>query len=239
MSSDRRRFLTRLTLGGLALGTLPGTLPGTLHASPAPAPRASLRNEFDDLDAQPAASFDTTWTQRLTGKHKAVFDVPEITAGSGIWRAGLWRNHYRDLLGAQPADLSSVIVIRHNAIPFIMTHEFWDTYDVAKTNKVLHPLTEKKTRRNPVLMTAEDDGLPAGFANLALHRQMEQGALVLACNMAFADVVATVAKKDRLAGAEARTKALSMMLPGVILQPNGIFPVTLAQENGCSFVAAS
>ena len=29
-----------------------------------------------------------------------------------------------------------------------------------------------------------------------------------------------------------------MMLPGVILQPNGIFGVTLAQEYGCSFVAA-
>jgi hypothetical protein len=38
---------------------------------------------------------------------------------------------------------------------------------------------------------------------------------------------------------EARTKALSMMVPGIIMQPSGIFANVLAQQNGCVFVAAS
>lgn len=239
MSSDRREFLQRLTVGSVALGVLPGSLRAAEPIS-APTGEYSALNELRALVEQPAAAtFDTTWTQKLTGKYKALFDVPEIIGGSGVWRAGLYRNHYRDVLKAAPTDLSMVVVIRHAAITLIMNQEFWDRYDVGKKNKVRHPMTDEKTRRNPVLMTAEEDKLPAMLANLTLPKQMEAGAVVLACNMAFAQVVSMVSKKEKLQGAEARTKALSMVVPGVIMQPNGIFGVTLAQQNGCAFVAAA
>ncbi len=236
MSTDRRHFLQHLTLGGIAIGALPSAL---YAAGSASASAPSVPNEFLELPQPAAPPFDTAWMQKLTGKYKAVFDTPEIHAGSGVWRAGMWGTHCRDLLGAQPTDLSAVIVIRHAAMPLVMNHEFWDTYDVAKTYKVLHPLTDKKTRRNPVLMTVEDDQMPPTFASYALHKQIERGVVVLGCNMAFSNMVALVSKKDKLKGAEAREKALSMMVPGVLLQPNGIFPVTMAQHHGCSFVAAS
>ncbi len=216
------------------------TLPASLAAMspPANSPNATL-SEFASLDQPAAQQFDTTWAQKLTAKYRAVFDVPELNGGSGVWRAGLWSNHYRDLMQAQPADLNPVIVIRHNAIPFIMTQEFWATYNVAKDSKVTHPMTDKKTTRNPVLMTADEDKLPPTLANLALNKQMERGAIVLACNMAFSSMIALVNRKDKIQGGEARAKAMSMMLPGVILQPNGIFGVTLAQQHGCAFVSAS
>jgi len=241
MSTDRREFLQRLTLGSVALGALPATLGAS---APAPAESGHWFNEWLTLDAeleqQPAApAFDTTWTAKLTGKYKTVFDVPEISGGSGVWRAGLWTGHCRDVLKCDPADVSSVIVIRHAAIPLAMTHEFWDLYDVGKARKVTHPMTEKKTRRNPVLMTAEDDQLPPMLANIALHKQIERGSVVLGCNTAFGAMVSMVAKKDKLPNAEARKKALTMVVPGVILQPNGIFGVALAQHHGCTFVAAS
>lgn len=236
MSTDRRHFLQHLTLGGIAIGALPSAL----YANETSTPPGSLQ-ELAALEQStaPQSQFDTTWLQKLTGKYKAVFDSPEINGGMGVWRAGMWATHCRDLLGAQPTELTTVIVIRHSAMPLIMNHEFWDTYDVAKTFKVLHPLTDKKTRRNPVLMTAEDDQMPPTFASYALDKQMERGAIVLGCNMAFSSMIALVRKKDKLSGTEAREKTLSMMVPGVLLQPNGIFPVTMAQHHGCSFVAAS
>lgn len=233
MPANRRDFLHRLAITGVAASALPGTL------------RASTLNDessaFNELLApeQPAQTWDTSWTARVTGKYRAVFDVPGLEGGAGVWRAGLWRNHYRDFMNATPTDISPVVVIRHSAIPFIMTQEFWETYEVAKTREVLHPMTEKKTVRNPVLMNAEVDKLPPMYANMTLDKQMELGTIVLGCNMAFFAMTSLVAKKDKLSNSDARTKALSMMLPGVILQPNGIFALTLAQENGCSFIAAS
>ena len=211
MSADRRRFLPRLTLSGLALGTLPSAL----HAGPRrrsertarrtmvpTGARRCVRSLRSTRHSQP--QFDTTWTARLTGKHKAVFDVPEIEGGSGVWRAGLWRNHYRDVLQAQPSDLSPVLVIRHAAIPLVMKQEFWEAYDIGKSRKVTHPMTDKATRRNPVLMTAEADALPPMLAASTLDRQMKQGTVVLGCNLAFGQMVSMVGKRDSSRGAEAR-----------------------------------
>ncbi len=235
MSSDRREFLQRLTIGGVAIGALPASL----TAAEPDSSRAAF-NEFAALSQQPAApTFDVSWTQKLTGKYKTVFDVPAINGGSGVWRAGMWVNHYKDVLKSPPTDLNAVIVIRHAAISLIMNHEFWNSYDIAKEHKVRHPMTDKKTTRNPVLMTTEEDQLPPVFASYALPKQIEGGAIVLGCDLAFAQMVSMVAKRENLKGAEARAKALAMVVPGVILQPNGIFGVTLAQHHGCVFVAAS
>ena len=244
MSTDRREFLQRLALGGAALGALPGVL----HAStPAPSAPTAAFDEFRDYalsygneGTQPPAApaFDTTWTAKLTGKYRAVFDTPAIAGGAGVWRAGMWLNHTKDLLKADAADINPVIVIRHEGIPLIMNNEFWEAYDIGKENKV-HDFNDKKTKHNPVLATVEEDKIPASFAAMALHKQIERGVIVLGCNAAFGGMVSMVAKKEKLKFAEARTKALTMMVPGVILQPNGIFGVALAQHNGCAFVAAT
>lgn len=236
MSTDRRDFLQQLTISGLALGALPAVA----HADARATSQSTVYTDWTMDESQPPApAFDTSWTAKLTGKYKTVFDVPEINGGGGVWRAGLWSNHTRDVLKAEPGEVTSVVVIRHAAIPLAMTHEFWDAYDVAKENKVTHPMSDKKTRRNPVLMTAEDDALPANLAAITLQKQIEKGTVVLACNTAFGGMVGLVARKDKLQFGEARTKALSMLVPGVILQPNGIFGVALAQHHGCGFVAAS
>ena len=246
MSDNRRRFLKRLTASSLAFASLPSVLSATetgLPQSDSLPLREPLQlhplHEFRALEQQEKIDFDTTWTTKLTGKYRAVFDTPSINDGSGVWRAGMWATHYHDVLKADAADINTVIVIRHAAIPLIMNHEFWDRYDVAKENKVRDPMTDKKTRRNPVLMTAEEDKFSASFAAMALHKQIERGVVVLGCNAAFGDMVALVAKKEKLKFPEARTRALTMIVPGVILQPNGIFGVTMAQHHGCVFVAAS
>lgn len=236
MPSDRREFLTRLAASGVALSALPAAL------SAAESPDAtSAVAPYREWEEQPPAApqFDTTWTDKLTGKYKTVFDVPAIEGGAGVWRAGMWMDHYKEVLKAQTADLSPVIVIRHAGIPLIMNHEFWEKYDIAKESKVRHPMTDKKTKRNPVLMNVEEDKLSPRLAGYALNKLIERGVVVLACNLAFGGMVATLAKKEKLNMADARKQAMAMMVPGVILQPNGIFGVALAQHHGCGFVAAT
>ncbi|MBX9928358.1 MAG: twin-arginine translocation signal domain-containing protein [Gemmatimonadaceae bacterium] len=235
MTADRRDFLKQLSVGGIAAVALPSTAMAAATAPSTP-PLAEIAAMLSPADPP---TFDTSWTARLTTKHRAVFDVPEINGGSGVFRAGLWVQHYVGVLQARPAEMQPVLVIRSKAIPLVMTQEYWLRYAVADRADVRHPMTDEKTKRNPALMTAVDDGLPPGLATLALDEQMKRGTIVLACNMAFALCVQTIADHDKLSPADARKKALEMMLPGVILQPNGIFGVVLAQQHGCAFVAAA
>ncbi|MEP7348149.1 MAG: twin-arginine translocation signal domain-containing protein, partial [Gemmatimonadaceae bacterium] len=39
--------------------------------------------------SQGSEKFDLSWINHLNTKHKAVFDVPEVDSGYGVWRASL------------------------------------------------------------------------------------------------------------------------------------------------------
>ena len=228
MSSDRRAFLQRAVLGAASLGIAPSAL----SASP-----ASGVSHMPDLNAADP-EWDVSWTKKVTGKHKAVFDVADIEGGSGVFRAGLWARQYADVFKLPLAEMAAVIVIRHAGISLAMNQAFWDEYDVGKRNKVRDG-DDKKTTKNPVLAVIEPGKEPKGFEVHMLEQQIARGVTVLACNMAFGGCVRLVMKQDKLKQPEARAKAIGMLVPGVILQPSGIFGVVLAQQTGCAFVAAS
>jgi intracellular sulfur oxidation DsrE/DsrF family protein len=63
--------------------------------------------------------------------------------------------------------------------------------------------------------------------------------VALACNLALADCVELIKSKDGVSDAEARKQAIAYLVPGVILQPSGVFAVIRAQEAGASYIRAS
>jgi hypothetical protein len=119
-----------------------------------------------------------------------------------------------------------------------MQQSFWDKYRIGASKKVTHPLTQEPTDRNPVLL-GEKDGIAAPFDQASLTSQLSRGVVVLACNLALQDCVDLITKTDKIDAAEARKRAIAYLVPGVILQPSGVFAVTLAQEAGASYVKAS
>jgi hypothetical protein len=227
-TTTRREFIDRLALGAAAIGGLPLALGSTATALEAAAPRAGA----------PSTSWDVTWTRRLTGKHRVVFDVPEVESGYGVWRASIWARQYQDVLGIPARELSAAVVLRHNAIVLAMTQEFWDRYGLGKRKSVTHPLTLEPTDRNPVLLGAKD-GVPAPYDSFALDRFLERGGVALACDLALRDCVQLVQDAEKVSPEAARERALAMMVPGVILQPSGVFAAIHAQDAGCTYLRAS
>jgi len=234
MSSDRRVFLKTAGLSAAALASSASLLHAT---EPTVLPLDTVAQELEAWEQARAETWDTSWTKKIIGKHKAMFDVPEIRDGVGIFRAGLWGRQYTDVLKLAPSDLSTVIVIRHAAIPLAMNSDYWATYGVGKELKMKNDKGKKWAMANPMLSTASTD-MKNSFSALLLDKQMEKGAIVLGCGMAFNQLVATVAKQDKLKPAEAREKAKSFLIPGLIMQPSGIFANVMAEEAGCAFVNA-
>ena len=73
MSTNRREFLEHATSAAL-FGVMP------LALTPTAAAAAGLGGSDE---------WDVSWATRLTGKHKAVFDCPEVESGYGVWRASI------------------------------------------------------------------------------------------------------------------------------------------------------
>ncbi len=181
--------------------------------------------------------WNTTWPARIVGKHKAVFDVAEVESGYGVWRASAWAGQNMQVLKAPAAQVAPVIVLRHNAIVLAMQQSFWDKYGIGKLKSVKHPLTTEPTDKNPVLLD-ETSGIPEPFNQAALHKQLKRGVTVLACNLALQDCVELI-KKSGKNEEEAYKEAVASLVPGVILQPSGVFAAVLAQEVGCAYIRAS
>ena len=113
MTPDRRDFLARLAAGTAATVAGASALPASLYAAGADAHVAGESGSqfsaqlFASL-ALPRVEWDTSWTSRLTGKHRAVFDSPSVDGGVGVFRSGMWQNQYAEVLKAAGFDVSAL-----------------------------------------------------------------------------------------------------------------------------------
>ena len=224
MTGDRRSFLGRLATGAAAAAGALG-----VDASPLEA-EAPVRPVSD--------KWDLSWVDRVNGKFRAAFDSPKLEDGGEIWRAATWRNQIIEVYGVKDADVNPLLVIRHSGIPLIMNDAFWARHNIGKKRKVKDPVTGKAAEGNPIGNFEGRKDMPASMADASIARFIQRGGIVLACNFAFEVLVQLEAEADKAHEKEARERALTYLLPGVILQPSGFFALLEAQRAGCHLFAA-
>jgi hypothetical protein len=229
MTTPRRNFLSWLGSASL-LGAI--ATPSALRAET----RRTTGAE-DDTHAPPIAeTWDMSWTSRLTGKYKAVFDSPEASDGAAMYRAVGWCEQYKEVYNAPRSDMSPVLVLRHLGFYLAMNDEFWDRFETGKRLKMRDSRGKKWARANPLGAASYATDSDKKFS---IRGFQESGGIVLACGWSFGGAASMVAKADGLEREAARARAKELLIPGVILQPNGIFAALRAQEAGCSYVMAS
>src|SRR5690606_32128178 len=181
--------------------------------------------------------WDMSWTDRVVGKHRAVFDSPELSEGAALWRACMWRDQHREIYGTEISEMTPVLVLRHGAIALAMGDAYWAQFEVGKKEKLRDPATRKWATANPVRVTAPD--MPPRYAAYSLEGLMASGGIVLACSLAFQQVVRAYAREEKLEREAADLRARENLIPGIVLQPSGIFATLRAQEAGCGYILAS
>jgi hypothetical protein len=227
METSRREFVERLSGGAVLLGAAPFAFAEPFgESTPAATP----------IQGQ---DYDMSWAAKVTGKNKAVADVPEIDSALGVWRAGITKKQLMDAMKVPAKDVSMVLVLRHNGIFLAMNQAFWDAFGIGKAQKATSPADGKPTDKNPALLDAKA-GLPAQFDGLSIPQFVTGGGIALGCDLAFSlYVVPLVKARDKSTDAAARAAALKYLVPGVVLQPSGVFAAIRAQQLGCAYVRVS
>lgn len=238
METSRRDFLDTLMLSTLSGSVALGALPSVLGAGE---PNVALPAIADPLGTDVAAqqqAWDTGWGSRMTGRLKAVFDVPELENGLPVWRASIWTAQYEAVLQVPAAQMSTALVLRHNAIPMALKQEYWDRYALGRNFSALNPVTRQPSSRN-IAMLGVSDGLTEQQAGFALDKFIGRGGITLACDLALRVlIVPIIAATDRVSTDVAYATARAGLIPGVILQPSGMFAVIRAQEAGAFYFRA-
>ncbi len=229
MTSPRRDFLG--WFGSASLLGLAGA-PSLLRAQGQPTERDIREHALPVAD-----TWDMSWANRVTGKYKAVFDSPEASGGAAIYRAVSWCDHYKEVYGAARTEMSPIVVLRHKGFYLAMNDEFWSRYETGKRIEERDENGKKWARTNPVGAAAA--AAHPEQARFALQGFIADGGIALVCGWSFGGAASQIAKAEKLEKDAARARAREMMIPGCILQPNGIFAALRAQEAGCGYIDAS
>ena len=223
MSQDRRDFLT--WLGGSSLLGMAGA---------SFAPRTEVPGHPSPIDEK----WDMSWAERVEkARFRAVFDSPAISEGAAVFRAVVWCEEYKSVYGTARTDMAPVLVFRHMGISLAMGDSYWRRFEIGKENKIQAGDGKGWTQTNPALAPVTDAAASVDQYNLTDF--ISQGGIVLACNFAFGMAVYRYKQALKVDSTEARKAALEALIPGVILQPSGVFAVLRAQEAGCKYIMAS
>ncbi len=225
----RREFLGKLAASAVVLsgaaacaspaGASPGaTAPVPAPTAPVPAPTGGRASATGAAPAAQASIWDDSWFEKLTAKHKAVFDSPGIDDGNVASHVSGYIKAMKDALGAEA---QAVIVIRHMAIPMAFNNTIWSTYAVGKAAEIKRGADY--ATQNP-------------YANM-LKRLTDTGVIILACNLATQNYAGKLA-----AGSDRNTVYAALkenLIPGCILQPTGVYAFHRAQEAGCTSIRST
>src|SRR2546427_8716465 len=125
-TTHRRGFLGRLAAGAAAFGLGGLAVPSAAVATPRSATSGAAGNpEFE------------AWLNKITGKHKMIYDVPEPNDGFAFWWARVFLNTTNETYGTTDAD-NTVVIVRSEE----HTSELQ-----SQSNLVCRLLLEKKNRK--------------------------------------------------------------------------------------------
>ena len=216
----RRGFLGRLA--ATAAAGVAGLTPLRLEAQP-------TRHEPIVGGADP--SFET-WLNRINGKHKMIFDAPEVNGGMPVIWPRVWLNGNNENYATKDADNSAVVVLRHSAIPIAMQDALWAKYKLGEA-----PFSIKEGEA-PATRNIFADVMPLPLPGTGLKALLASGVQVGCCNVALTVYSAMVAQKMGMDAAAVKAEWVAGLLPGVQVVPSGVLAVARSQEKGCAYCFA-
>ena len=232
-STPRREFLGQIAASAVVLASAACSTPisaGQTNTAPAPAPSP----------APPVpVHWDDSWFTRLTAKHKAVFDSPAIEEGLAVAQAAGYIRGMRDAVAAAADDVQTVVVMRHAAIPMVFNDAIWAKYSLGKELKVKDYPSEKWATRNPWLTAATPNKAPPDRPQSTLAWLSSHGHILLGCDLATRGYAGEIAERTKVDSHVVYEELKANLVPGVILQPTGVYAVHRAQEAGCSYIRST
>ena len=216
--SSRRAFIGTLAAAG-ATGIL---------ANANPLAAASLSAAEDAKDAE-------AWLNKIKGKHRILYDAPEPHDGFPIiWSWVFYKTN--NATGSADADLTAVVVLRHNAIPLAMEDRLWEKYKFGETFKINDSITSAPATRNVYYTPTDQMWVNNGIQGI--KELQSRGVLFCVCDMALTVYSGMVAKGMNLKPEDVKKDWLSGLLPGIQPVPSGVWAIGRAQEKGCSYCYA-
>jgi hypothetical protein len=216
-SLSRRSFVGKLAGAAAGIGSL-SLIQSPVHATP-----------------QRIVSDAERWMKSGKGSHRIVYDASEPHGGMPfIWAWVFYLTNNET--GVNDSDMTAMVVLRHNAIPFALEDSIWKKYNLGEVFKVNDNKTQKFATRNPYYIPQEGDFPAPGIEGI--QKLQSRGAMFCVCNMALRVYSGMVAKQAGLDAGQVYDDWVKGVLKGIQIVPSGVWAIGRAQENRFSYCYA-
>ena len=243
--APRRQFLGELAVGAAAIAAAACTPAAqTTAASQAPAPATPPPQPQEEQQSMgmptPPSTWDVSWMGRITARHKAVFDSPEIEEGTALWQAMSYLGFVKDVFGTGDSDASVVVVLRHRAVPLLFNDTMWAKYDIGAATKTMDKAGKPATR-NTYYQNVDAKGNPKDDSRPTplIKPLSARGVIFIGCDMATRGFASRAAAAKKLPVQQVYDEIRANLVPGATLMPTGVFGMLMAQEAGCSVMRST
>lgn len=176
----------------------------------------------------PLGEWDVNWLDRLSGKHKQLFDVGATDSLKAVRN---WLEAHRDVFGTEHTELSALVGIAGDAFPINAGDELFKKYPIGEEWKITDPETKKPAERNIFL----DGGATPKDRAATVRALQAKGVIFWQCNNALKRIAHEFAVKVNRPDEDVYAELRAGLNPGVILVPAHVMFVGLAQEKGCCY----
>lgn len=176
---------------------------------------------------------------RITARHKAVFDSPEIDEGTALFRANSYLDSLQSVFGSTDSDANVVVVLRHAAVPLLMNDAMWAKYPIGAYTKTRD--NKKFAARNIYYQEVDAQGQPksADQQPNSIKTLAGRGVIFLGCNLATRGLAMEMGKKTKQDDNAVYEEMKANLVSGAILMPSGFFATLMAQEAGCALMPSA
>ena len=245
-TTARRQFIGELAAGAAALAAVacaPAATATSSTQAPAPAPAPSTAANTAPTTPPlpiPPQTWDVSWTQRITAKHKVVFDSPEIEEGTALYHAVGYLQSVKDVFGTGDSDASVVVILRHAAVPLLYNDAMWEKYNIGAATKTLDGKTKEPVKRNIYYQRLDAQGKPIEDRPTPTIRSLtNRGVIFVGCDLATRNFARRFAEPTKQEMRDVYAELKANLVPSASLLTTGVFAMLLAQEAGCSFMKAT
>ena len=173
--------------------------------------------------------WDMSWLDRLSGKHKQVFDFGDLELGLVVVKN--WLDAHETVYGLKFPHVNAVVGIGGHAFPVNASDALYQKFPIGELWKVNDPESGKPTLRNTFL----EGGKAPPFLGAGVRPLQARGAIFWMCNNALHGVADRIGNAVKRPEPEVYAELRAGLNPGVILVPAHTMLIGLCQERGCSY----
>ncbi len=176
------------------------------------------------------------WLERLKGKHRHLFDVPEPEGGTGLRHVRNYLDAWREAFGVADKDVSVVVTLYARTTPWGVQDAMWAKYRLGAAIGITDSTTGAPLVRNWFAHPQQGDPVADGTPESSMESLQRRGVVFALCNNALKRWSARLAKDGLGAANDVHADLTAHALPGVVIVPDVLVAMTQAHERGFAYV---